>query len=135
MKIRDNMSTVFLTVGPEHSLREAAQLMTERNIGSALVLDLDGEGPGIFTERDLMRCIAASKDPDTERVIDHVTAKVIVASGDWSLEEAAQAMIRGGFRHLIVTSDNGDNYGVAGILSMRDIVRCWVQQPAAAPTC
>lgn len=135
MKIRDNMSTVFLTVGPEHSLREAAQLMTERNIGSALVLDLDGSGPGIFTERDLMRCIAASKDPDTERVIDHVTAKVIVASGDWSLEEAAQAMIRGGFRHLIVTSDNGDNYGVAGILSMRDIVRCWVQQPAAAPTC
>ncbi|HVL98158.1 MAG TPA: CBS domain-containing protein [Egibacteraceae bacterium] len=135
MNIRENMSTVFLTVGPDHTLREAAQLMSQRNIGSALVLDLDGEGPGIFTERDLMRCIAAGKDPDQERVIDHVTAKVIVATGDWSLEEAAQAMIRGGFRHLIVTNDNGDNYGVAGILSMRDIVRCWVQQPAGAPTC
>ncbi len=130
MKIRDYMSSVYLTVGPQHTLREAAQLMTERNIGSALVLDLDGHGPGIFTERDLMRCIAAGKDPARERVIDHVTAKVIVASGDWSLEEAAKMMIRGGFRHLIVTSENGDNYGVAGILSMRDIVRCWAQQPA-----
>lgn len=134
MKIRDNMSTVFLTVGPQHTLRQAAQLMTERNIGSALVLDLDGHGPGIFTERDLMRCIAAGKDPERELVVDHVTAKVIVASGDWSLEEAARMMIRGGFRHLIVTSDNGDNYGVAGILSMRDIVRCWVQQPVPATT-
>lgn len=134
MKIRDNMSTVFLTVGPQHTLRQAAQLMTQRNIGSALVLDLDGHGPGIFTERDLMRCIAAGKDPDRERVVDHVTAKVIVASGDWSLEEAAKMMIRGGFRHLIVTSDNGENYGVAGILSMRDIVRCWVQQPVPATT-
>lgn len=132
MKIRDTMSTVFLTVGPQHTLREAAQMMTERNIGSALVIDLDGHGPGIFTERDLMRCIAAGKDPERERVIDHVTAKVIVASGDWSLEEAAKMMVRGGFRHLIVTSDNGDNYGVAGILSMRDIVRSWVQQPVAA---
>ena len=134
MKIRDNMSTVFLTVGPQHTLRQAAQLMTERNIGSALVLDLDGHGPGIFTERDLMRCIAAGKDPDRELVVDHVTAKVIVASGDWSLEEAAKMMVRGGFRHLIVTSDNGENYGVAGILSMRDIVRCWVQQPVPATT-
>ncbi|MEX2618951.1 MAG: CBS domain-containing protein [Egibacteraceae bacterium] len=132
MQIRDTMSTAYLAVGPQHTLREAAQLMTDRNIGSALVLDLDGQGPGIFTERDLMRCIAAGKDPETELVIDHVTAKVIVASGDWSLEEAARMMIRGGFRHLIVTGEHSDNFGVAGILSMRDIVRSWASQPAPA---
>jgi len=132
MKIRDNMSAVVLTVGPDHTLREAAQLMSERNIGAALVLDLDGHGPGIFTERDLMHCVAHGKDPDGEKVIDHVTTKVIVASGDWSLEEAAEMMIKGGFRHLIVTGDNDNNYGVAGILSMRDIVRAWTQQPAIA---
>jgi CBS domain-containing protein len=132
MKIRDNMTAVILAVGPDHTLREAAQLMSERNIGAALVLDLDGHGPGIFTERDLMRCVAEGKDPEREKVIDHVTSKVIVASGEWSLEEAAEMMVKGGFRHLIVTGDDGSNYGVAGILSMRDIVRCWIQQPAVA---
>ena len=44
MKIRDNMSAVVLTVGPDHTLREAAQLMSERNIGAALV----GLGRSIF---------------------------------------------------------------------------------------
>ena len=129
MKIRDSMSAVVLTVGPAHTLREAATLMAERNVGAALVLDLDGSGPGIFTERDLMRCVASGKDPSMERVIDYVTANVIVANGDMSLEEAAEMMVRGGFRHLIVC---GDNNGVAGILSMRDIARTWVQQPAAS---
>ena len=42
------------------------------------------------------------------------------------MEEAAVAMIKGGFRHLVV-AEGGD---VAGLLSMRDIVRCWTQDGA-----
>jgi len=45
----------------------------------------------------------------------------VYASPDWTLEEAATAMIRGGFRHLVVI----EGQDVAGLLSMRDIVRCW----------
>lgn len=127
--IRDHMTSLVLTVGPDHTLGEAAKLMAERNVGAALVLDLDGNGPGIVTERDLLRCVGAGKDPATERVADYVTANVIVANGDLTLEEAADMMVRGGFRHLIVC---GDHNGVAGVLSMRDIVRAWVAQPVAA---
>lgn len=127
MKIRDGMSPLYVTVGPDHTLRQAATLMSGRNVGSAVVLDIDGAGPGIFTERDLMRSIAAGEDPDAERVIDHATSGVILASADGSLEEAAETMVRGGFRHLIVVDAQSE---IAGILSMRDIVRCWVQQPA-----
>lgn len=129
MKIRDGMSPLYITVGPDHTLRQAAVLMSGRNVGSAIVLDLDGEGPGIITERDLMRSVAAGEDPDEERVIEHVTGGVIVASADGSLEEAAEMMVRGGFRHLVVVDAQHE---IAGILSMRDIVRCWTQQPAAA---
>lgn len=128
MKIRDGMSPMYLTVGPDHTLRQVAVMMAERNIGAAVVLDFDGEGPGIITERDLMCSIAAGEDPDEERVVDHLTSQVIVASVDGSLEEAAETMVRGKFRHLIVINEQSQ---LAGMLSMRDIVRCWVAQPVA----
>jgi len=50
----------------------------------------------------------------------------VFAAPDWSLEEAAVAMVRGRFRHLVVT-DGGE---IAGILSVRDIVRCWTDDGA-----
>jgi CBS domain-containing protein len=126
MQVRDGMSTVVLTVGPHHTLREAARLMAERKVGAAVVLDPDSPGPGIITERDLMESIGSGQDPDTERVGSHLTASLVFAAPDWSLEEAAVAMVRGGFRHLVVT-EGGD---IAGVLSVRDVVRCWTDDGA-----
>jgi len=138
MQVRDGMSTVVLTVGPHHTLREAARLMADRKVGAAVVIDPDSPGPGIITERDLMESVGRGQDPDTERVGNHLTASLVFAAPDWSLEEAAVAMVRGGFRHLVVT-EGGD---IAGVLSVRDVVRCWtddgaicdVPDSAAAPT-
>jgi CBS domain-containing protein len=126
MQVRHGMSSTVLSVGPHHTLREAARLMSERRVGAAVVLDPESQGPGIITERDLLDSIGAGQDPDGERVGDHLTADVVYAAPDWSLEEAAVAMVRGRFRHLIVT----DGAEVAGILSVRDIVRCWTDDGA-----
>jgi len=120
------MSTTVLAVGPGHSIRQAARLMSGRRVGAAVVLDPDGQGPGIITERDILDAIGAGQDPDSERVADHLTADVVFAAPDWSLEEAAVAMLRGGFRHLIVT----DGAEITGILSVRDVVRCWTDDGA-----
>ena len=128
MQVRDGMSSVVLTVGPGHTLREAARLMAERNVGAAVVLDPESPGPGILTERDILDPIAAGQDPSTELVGDHLTEELILASPDWSLEQAAEAMIERGFRHLLVV--NGAE--LEGILSMRDIVRCWAPRPRSA---
>jgi signal-transduction protein with cAMP-binding, CBS, and nucleotidyltransferase domain len=57
---------------------------------------------------------------------EHLTSNVVYASPDWSLEEAAVAMVRGSFRHLIVM-EHGE---IIGILSVRDIVRCWTDDGA-----
>jgi CBS domain-containing protein len=126
MQVRDGMSTVVLTVGPHHTLREAARLMSQRKVGAAVVLDPDAPGAGIITERDLMESLGAGQDPDSERVADHQSSSLVFAAPDWSLEEAAVAMVRGGFRHLVVT-DGGD---IRGILSVRDVVRCWTDDGA-----
>ena len=121
MQVRAGMSSVVLEVGPGHTLREAARQMARRGVGAAVVVDPDGQGPGIITERDLLEAIGAGQNPDDEKVAEHLSAHLTFAAPDWSLERAAEAMIAGNFRHLVVV-DGGETIGV---LSMRDIVRCW----------
>jgi CBS domain-containing protein len=128
MRVRDGMSPTILTVGPSHTIRAAASLMAERNVGAAVVQDPDAPGPGIITERDVLKSVGAGQDPDAERVADHLTNSPLFATPDWSLEEAAAAMARGGFRHLIVV-DGGE---VQGVISVRDIIRCWTQDGATS---
>jgi CBS domain-containing protein len=129
MHVRDGMSTVVLTVGPGHTLRQAATLMAERKVGAAVVVDPDAAGPGIITERDILEALGTGQDPDAETVGDHLTPELVFASPDWSLEQAASEMIRRRFRHLIVV----DGSDIIGVLSMRDIVRCWTSDGASTP--
>jgi CBS domain-containing protein len=126
MNVQDGMSSLLLTVGPAHTLREAARKMSARHVGAAVVIDPDDAGIAILTERDLLDSIGAGQDPDTEVVAQHCTSDLVFAAPAWTLEQAAAAMVRGGFRHLVVI----DGSDVAGLLSMRDIVRCWSAVPA-----
>ena len=126
MHVRDGMSEVVLTVGPGHTLRDAARAMAARRVGAAVVMDPDAPGPGIITERDLLVSIGGGQDPDAEVVGAHLTSDTVFAAPSWSLEEAAVAMVRGGFRHLVVC----EGAEVVGLLSMRDIVRCWTEDGA-----
>jgi CBS domain-containing protein len=129
MRVHEGMSPMIVTAGPGHTLRDAARLMSARSVGAAIVMDPEGNGPGILTERDILRSIGAGQDPDRELVAEHLTSEAVYAAPDWSLEEAAAAMSRGGFRHLIVV-EGGETVGV---LSVRDIVRCWTEDGAACP--
>lgn len=124
MQVRDGMSTVVLTIGPEHSLREAARLMSAKRVGAAVVVDPDSEGIGIITERDILDAVGAGQDVDVETAQAHLTGDLVFAAPDWDLKQAAEAMLRGGFRHLVVLEQGG----VAGVLSVRDIVRCWSEK-------
>jgi CBS domain-containing protein len=128
MKVRAGMSEVVLTVNPGHTLRDAARAMAERGVGAAVVIDPEQPGPGIVTERDVLQSIGRGENPDEERVSDHLSPQLTFAAPEWSLERAAEAMIRGGFRHLVVV-DGGE---MRGVLSMRDIVRCWVSDGATS---
>src|SRR5438309_615844 len=129
MQVHEGMSGTVLTVGPGHTLRAVARLMSERKVGAAVVMDPDGNGPGIITERDILTSLGAGEDPDEQLVAEHLTRDVVFAAPDWSLEEAAGAMVRGGFRHLIVI-ERGET---VGILSVRDVVRCWTEDGAICP--
>ncbi len=128
MLVREAMTAVALTVGPQHTLRQTARLMSARKVGSAIVVDPDGPGLGIITERDVLYAIGAGLDPDVELTVDHQTADVVYARPDWTVTEAASAMVRGGFRHLVVL--DGDE--VLGVISVRDVLRVWSEQRVEA---
>src|SRR2546423_5789004 len=130
VKVRDGMSHLVLTIGPAHTLRQAARMMSARRIGAAVVIDPEHAGIGILTERDILDSVAAGEDPDAELAAQHRTEDLTFASPDWTLEQAAAAMVKGGFRHLVVVED----HDVAGLLSMRDIVRCWTSAEAVSGT-
>jgi CBS domain-containing protein len=115
------MTENVLTITPGRTLRDAARFLSEHNVGAAVIIDPEQPGPGIVTERDIVRSLGAGEDPDRELVRDHLTSKATFADADWDLEEAADAMARGGFRHLVVV-ENGE---VEGIISMRDIIHVW----------
>jgi CBS domain-containing protein len=83
MHVRDGMTKVVLTVGPGHTLRDAARLMSDRKVGAAVVMDPDGMGPGIITERDVLLSVGGGQDPDAERVAAHMSGDIVVATPDW----------------------------------------------------
>ena len=121
MKVADGMSEQVLSIGPAHTLREAARMMAARKVGAAVVVNPDDSGVGILTERDILNSVAAGENPDSEFAGEHCTQDLVFASREWTMEEAEATMVRGGFRHLVVV----DRHEVAGLLSMRDIVRVW----------
>ena len=128
MEVREGMSKVVLTIGPGHTLREAARLMTEKSVGAGVVIDEEYPGPRVISERDIHNSLGRGEDPDTERVGDHMSDTLICAAPDWSLERAAMEMSRRHIRHLVIV----DGSDIVGVLSMRDIVRVWTSEGATS---
>ncbi len=128
MQVREGMSDVVLTLGPTHTLREAAKRMTSQGVGAAVVIDESAPGPAIISERDILASLGRGEDPDAEIVGKHHSDSMISAAPDWSLERAAMEMSRRHIRHLVIV-DGGE---LVGVLSMRDIVRCWTTEGATS---
>jgi CBS domain-containing protein len=121
---RTHMSRRLLSVEPQLSLTETAELMVSRDVGAVLVMEGD-RLVGILTERDVLRAVARGIDKDTV-VADWMTADPETMDPDESTQHAAVLMIHGGFRHLPLT-EGGE---VVGMLSIRDLVRVVLEDSA-----
>lgn len=118
MRVDRWMSRNVLSVGPEESLAHAAQVMVERRVGSACVVDA-GRLVGILTERDVMRAVARGLIPWSTRVSEIMTHDPATASPATTPGQALSRMLNGGFRHLPVVQDGA----LVGIVSLRDLAR------------
>ena len=126
--IVDQRETV--TVNRFTSVREAAQMMSERQVGGVPVVD--GERlVGIFTERDVMaRVVAAGLDAEATLVGEVMSSGLVVAELTESYESCLNRMQQAHVRHLIVI----DNGRLAGILSLRDLMAVDIDEKAEAIT-
>jgi CBS domain-containing protein len=118
MTLGDFMSREVLSVAPEDTIGEAAQLMADANVGSSVVLE-HGRLIGILTERDLLRAMAQRVHPSEARVREWMTADPVAVSESTSADEAARLMVEHGFRHLPIV--DGDR--TLGVVSLRDVMR------------
>jgi CBS domain-containing protein len=116
--LRDVMSTLLVTVAEDATVSEAAQVMSLQHVGAALIVD--GERlRGIFTERDIVRALAAEHDAATHAVAGWMTADPVTLAPDASVADARGRMLEAGFRHIPVVEAER----LVGIVSIRDVSR------------
>ena len=117
MLVRELMTESVVTAQPARSLRDIAQAMRARNVGSVVLVD--GSRPvGIITDRDLALSVVADGRDPAARSGDHASSPVITAEPDMDVEEAAEKMIRHGVRRLVVVEGGR----LAGVVTLDDIV-------------
>jgi CBS domain-containing protein len=116
--VGDIMTSALFSIEPGTTVAEAATVMGERRIGSALVMEGD-RLLGIFTERDIVRALGQHFDAAGHHVSEWMTKDPLTVPPDTAVEEALREMFDHGFRHLPVV--DGDR--VIGIVSMRDLSR------------
>jgi CBS domain-containing protein len=127
MTLGDFMSREVLSVAPEDTIGEAAQLMADANVGSSVVLE-HGRLIGILTERDLLHAMAQRVHPSEARVREWMTAEPVAVSESTSADEAARLMVENGFRHLPIV--DGDR--TLGVVSLRDVMRHSLESQAGS---
>lgn len=108
-------------IAPNTSLREAAQQMRDKSVGSLVVAAGEKE-IGIVSDVDFVRkALADGLDPDTATVDAIMSQPIISIDIDQTAKEANDKMAEKGVRHLIVT----EREKMVGIISMRDLVLCF----------
>jgi CBS domain-containing protein len=117
-KVKDFMTRGVLTIDAEKTILEAAELMSQKEVGDVVVLK--GEIPrGIVTERDFVRRVVAKKTPLDAKISDVMTKPLITISPDASLKEAARKMVNSGIRRLPVIKQ----HKLVGIIVVSDFAR------------
>jgi CBS domain-containing protein len=117
------MSTTLITVEPAATVAEAATVMGERHVGSALVME-GGRLVGIFTERDIVRALSQHFDAPGHQITHWMTREPTTIGATGSIEEALDLMLSKGFRHLPVEEAGT----VVGIVSIRDLSEAMAEQ-------
>ena len=116
MLIREVMTETVVTAPPERSVREIAEMMRERNVGSVVLIE-EHRPVGFLTDRDLTVSVLADGRDLGDHAADHASSPVITANAEMQVEEAAELMVRHGVRRLVIV--DGDR--LTGILTLDDI--------------
>ena len=117
MLLRDVMTAEVVTADPDRTVREVAELMRERNVGSVVIVGADGTPAGFVTDRDLTLSVIADGRDYGDHVADHASSPVITAEPSMEVAEGAELMVRHGIRRLVIV----DGGRLSGIVTLDDL--------------
>ena len=110
------MTETVVTAPPDRTVREIAEMMRERNVGSVVLIE-EQRPVGFLTDRDLTVSVLADGRDLGDHAADHASSPVITANAEMNVEEAAELMVRHGVRRLVIVDDDR----LTGILTLDDI--------------
>ncbi len=117
-KVKDFMRTFLVSANVDDSIKNIAELMRDKKIGSVLIED-KGKYVGIITERDILyKVVAEGKDPRTVKAKEIMSTPLITIDKESDIEESKKIFREKGIRRLPV-SDGGK---IVGIITLRSIV-------------
>lgn len=117
-KILEVKGQDVITVGPDTPMRDFAQLVIQRKIGAAPVIDDDGNLVGVISERDVVRGFDAHGGALTGKSVgDFMTPDVVACAPESSIPDVAVLMSKHAIRHVAVLDDGA----LVGFISIRDV--------------
>jgi CBS domain-containing protein len=117
MEIREVMTESVVTASADAPVREIAELMRERNVGSVVLLDGDGEPAAFITDRDLAVSVLADGHGGDATAADHASSPIVTGEPGMDVEDATQLMVSNGIRRLPILADGK----LTGIVTLDDL--------------
>jgi CBS domain-containing protein len=118
----------MITVGPEQTLQQAAEVLGRERIGALLVLKPNGDIAGILSERDIVRAVGVKGAEVLERpVAELMTKEVTCCTPEDTVDSAMAMMTQKRFRHLPVRQSGR----IVAMISIGDVVKAKVEDAEA----
>ena len=120
-----------VSIEPDHTLGEAAKILSDRKIGALLVCDDRQPVSGIISERDIVRAISDhGAQALSEPVSRFMTEKVLTCTGETPIPDVMELMTQQKFRHVPVVEGGR----LVGIVSIGDVVKERLEEVEAEAT-
>lgn len=120
--VQSFVSNYVTHVHPDFTLRDAARVMRDDDVGLAVVSDAN-DVVGVISERDVVAAIGDGLDVDEATVARVETDDLVWVPISTTIDDAVEVMLQRNVRHLLI-GDGLDE--LAGVVSMRDLVAAFL---------
>jgi len=124
------MSSPVRTVRPDESVRDAAQVMIDRDISSVVVVDGDNQPVGILTSTDCVHVAADGAATDETPVSAYASADLVATTASVPVGEVAETMMADGVHHVPVVDEDE---GAVGMITTKDFAAYLSEARAPSP--
>lgn len=125
--LNSKASNSVVTVKPGTLVRDAAQILADKRIGTVVISASGDTADGILSERDIVRELAARGAPClTEKVDTYMTSKLVTCTRADSADSVLHRMTEGRFRHMPVVEEGK----LIGLITLGDAVKARLSELA-----